>query len=105
VKLKLRAPDQELLSPNGAVQAAADSTERDAEHEDEEDDHELHEEDDHEMHDDELCETDDEGGELDTEGRCRKRKRRILFSKTQTYELERRSVESVIVYEVILQTY
>ncbi|XP_047741139.1 homeobox protein DLL-4 [Hyalella azteca] len=82
--------NQELLSPNGAVQAAADSTERDAEHEDEEDDHELHEEDDHEMHDDELCETDDEAGELDTEGRCRKRKRRILFSKTQTYELERR---------------
>jgi len=71
-----------LLSPNGAIQAAADSTEREEILEVEDPDDDEHEE--------EMLETDDEATEIDNDGRCRKRKRRILFSKSQTYELERR---------------
>ena len=66
-----------LLSQGGAIQAAADSTE----HEEE-----VMEE----GEEGEMCESDEEGAEMDADGRCRKRKRRILFSKSQTYELERR---------------
>ena len=83
----------ELLSPNGAIQAAADSTEREeAIDVDQDDDVE---------HDEEMCESDEETTEIDTDGRCRKRKRRILFSKTQTYELERRWTLLYIFYYII----